>query len=132
MLSTHHSLPSTRLPFDQKLNVDQSASASSHAYLRSLKHAFATVIFSGSSGIGFDILKARHQGLACYNSHFVVDLDDALGYKKKIVISGNENALMTDVKVLKQEFMYQMSAQYAVGLFTFKNAIMLTRVTRIF
>lgn len=108
------SLPSTHLSFDVKLNEIESYSFAAYSYLRSVKKDFATVIFSGSSGIGFDTLKARHQGLACYNSRFIVNIDDALPSKKEIVITGDARALVTDIKVLKKEFMYQMSAQYAV------------------
>lgn len=84
-------------------------------YLNSRPTQFSTVYFTASSGAAFFTLKAKHQGLFCPKTRFVVGLSQpGVAHRQKLA-SGQEDFLVTDVKILKLDHMERKSVEMAVS-----------------
>jgi hypothetical protein len=114
-------VPATELAFGK--NALEQTSFAVYALLRSLESEFGTVIFSGSTGAAYYTLNARKQGLFCQSTKFVVTLDDMLPSQKDSLLTG-EDILVTSVKDLKLDFMYQKTLELSVCFLT--NLVIIT------
>lgn len=93
----------------------ESRSFDAQSFLRS--RSFSTVYFPSASGIGYYTLSARHQGLFCQNTKFILGLDSIPSSLKASVNSGEAEYLVTDPLMLKEDFMIRQSIYLAVSLF---------------
>lgn len=101
------------IPFETD-NALEYRSHSVHQYIRSHRE-WGTIHFTSSSGAGYFTLLAEHQGIECLNATFIVGLDILPKSTIQILESGNPQHLVTDLSILKLDFMQQKSIEYAVS-----------------
>ncbi|KAI9145546.1 hypothetical protein BKA69DRAFT_442162 [Paraphysoderma sedebokerense] len=97
-------------------NIDYGSSATvsnSMAVYEYLQNNFYDVVyFDASTGYGYYTLLAQKQGLRCYSSKFIVGVNSFSDSLMEQINSGLDEPV-TDVELLKQDFMRQKSIELA-------------------